>query len=147
MYQSEYKMIEIKENKITVQEYLEIRARVGWKTLLPGQAGRALKNSLYIVGAYEDGCLVAMGRVVGDGAVICYIQDLIVVPDVQGKGIGSIVLKELISYVEMMRSGGTQMMLCLMCAKGREAFYEQHGFTARPNDSLGPGMIQYLKDC
>lgn len=147
MYQSDCRMIEIKENKITTQEYLEIRAKVGWVALMPEQAERALKNSLYVVGAYEDGCLVAMGRVVGDGAVICYIQDLIVVPETQRKGIGSIVLKELISYVEMLRSKGTQMMLCLMCAKGREAFYEQHGFIARPNYSLGPGMIQYLKDC
>jgi hypothetical protein len=31
-----------------------------------------------------------------------------------------------------------------MCAKGRETFYEKHGFVARPTDALGPGMIQYL---
>lgn len=147
MYQLEYRMIEIKENKITIKEYLEIRAKVGWVALMPEQAEKALRNSLYVVGAYEDDCLVAMGRVVGDGAVICYIQDLIVVPEGQRKGLGSMVLKELISYVEMLTSRGTQMMLCLMCAKGREAFYEQHGFIARPNDRLGPGMIKYLKNC
>ena len=37
------------------------------------------------------------------------------------------------------------MMLCLMCAKGREVFYEKHGFTARPTRQLGPGMIQYIR--
>lgn len=36
------------------------------------------------------------------------------------------------------------MMLCLMCAKGREQFYEKHNFIARPTDALGPGMIQYI---
>lgn len=38
------------------------------------------------------------------------------------------------------------MMLCLMCAKGREQFYEKHNFIARPTDALGPGMIQYVYD-
>jgi len=32
-----------------------------------------------------------------------------------------------------------------MCAKGREKFYQKHGFIARPTDELGPGMIQYLE--
>ena len=36
------------------------------------------------------------------------------------------------------------MMLCLMCAKGREEFYTKHGFIARPTSELGPGMIQYI---
>ena len=36
------------------------------------------------------------------------------------------------------------LLLDLMCAKGREPFYEKHGFIARPTKDLGPGMIQYL---
>lgn len=140
-------MVEIRENQITVKEYLDIRGQVGWKPLSFQQAEMALRNSLYTVGVYEQGVLVGIGRVVGDGAVICYVQDLIVAPGVQGKGIGSKVLKALISYVESLRLKDTEMMLCLMCAKGREHFYEKHGFAARPNAALGPGMIQYLRDC
>ena len=87
-----------------------------------------------------------MGRIVGDGAVVCYIQDLIVLPDMQGKNIGSLLIKRLIAFVNELREENTTLMLCLMCAKGREKFYEKHGFIARPNDMLGPGMIQYLQD-
>ena len=36
----------------------------------------------------------------------------------------------------------TEMMFDLMCAKGRERFYEAHGFLARPTEKLGPGMIR-----
>ena len=39
-----------------------------------------------------------MGRLVGDGAVICYIQDLIVVPNIQAHGIGSMLIERLIAY-------------------------------------------------
>ena len=87
-----------------------------------------------------------MGRIVGDGAVICYIQDLMIHPDYQKAGVGSKIIENLIAFVESIREDDTEMMLDLMCAKGREAFYEAHGFISRPNESLGPGMIRYLKE-
>ncbi len=139
-------MIIIKKNTITVQSYLAIRKCVGWRKLLTSQAEQALQHSLYVVGAYDGEKLVGMGRIVGDGAVICYVQDLIVIPEYQCQGVGSMVLHSLIEYVESLRTEGAQMMLCLMCAKGRETFYEKHGFIARPTEELGPGMIQYLRD-
>lgn len=139
-------MIILKENSISVQEYLDIRGKVHWKPLLQKQAQMALHNSLYVIGAYDGEQLVGMGRIVGDGAVICYIQDLIVIPDYQREGIGSKILNALITYVKNLRMENSQMMLCLMCAKGREGFYEQHGFCGRPTNTLGPGMIQYLDE-
>ena len=138
-------MITIKKDTITIQEYLQIRSEVGWLKLEEDQAGKALQHSLLTIGAYDGERLAGMGRLVGDGAVICYVQDLIVVPSYQHMGVGSKVLDTLIEYVETLRKEGTQMMLCLMCAKGRESFYEEHGFMARPTEGLGPGMIQYLK--
>lgn len=137
-------MITIEKNCIEVQDYLAIRNSVGWIVLKEEQARVALERSLYVIGAYENGQLVGMGRLVGDGAVICYVQDLIVSPDYQQKGVGSVILSHLVDYVKELRIDQTQMMLCLMCAKGREQFYEKHGFIARPTDSLGPGMIQYF---
>ena len=127
-----------------MEDYLRIRSQVGWIELGKEQAAKALTNSLYIVGAYDNDNLVGMGRIVGDGAVICYIQDLIVVPDSQHLGVGSMVLETLVKHVKSFCIGESKMMLCLMCAKGREKFYEKHGFIARPTDNLGPGMIQYL---
>ncbi len=139
-------MIEIKENSLSVEAYLALRAQVGWKRLSREQAQKALANSLFIVGAYEADRLVGMGRIVGDGAVICYVQDLIVIPEVQGRGIGSTILECLKTFVKSLRMEHTEMMLCLMCAKGRESFYKKHGFIARPTETLGPGMIQYISD-
>lgn len=139
-------MITLQENTLVTEQYLAIRLQVGWKQLEEKQAGKALANSLYVVSAYEEDTLVGIGRIVGDGAVICYVQDLIVVPENQGKGIGSAILSKLMEFVEELREENSEMMFCLMCAKGREAFYEKHGFMARPTKQLGPGMIQYLRD-
>lgn len=137
-------MIEIRENSLDTETYLKLREQVGWVKLSDRQASMAVNNCLYNVCAYVDGIPVGMGRVVGDGAVISYIQDLVVIPGVQGSGIGSMILDALKNYVSDITEPGTRMMLCLMCAKGREDFYLKHGFTARPTDKLGPGMIIYI---
>lgn len=138
-------MLELKENILDTDTYLKIRKSVGWCQLSDKQAECAVNNCLYNICAYEDGIPVGMGRVVGDGAVISYIQDLVVVPDAQGNHIGSAILNKLKAYVQSITEPDTTMMLCLMCAKGREQFYLEHGFMARPTDALGPGMIIYIQ--
>ena len=82
--------------------------------------------------------------IVGDGAVICYVQDLVIRPELQGSGLGSELLQRLIAHVKSLGFPDTTMMLALMCAKGREEFYIKNGFTPRPTPDLGPGMITYL---
>ncbi|MDE6025882.1 MAG: GNAT family N-acetyltransferase [Lachnospiraceae bacterium] len=139
-------MIHLVENALTVDEQLYLRQKVGWKPISRRQSKLSLENCLFNVKAVDDmGNVVGMGRIVGDGAVISYIQDLIVIPEVQKQGVGSMIIERLIQYVESIREKDTTMMLCLMCAKGREKFYINHGFIPRPTDGLGPGMIQYME--
>ena len=123
---------------------MNLRAAVGWKKLDNEQAIMALKNSIYTLTATIDDKVVGMGRMVGDGAVICYIQDLVVHPSYQKLGVGQVLMEKLVGHAEEIKIQGTELMLCLMCAKGREGFYEKFGFIARPTENLGPGMIMYL---
>lgn len=138
-------MITFQVDNLDTDTYLYLRDQVNWKPLTQAQATRALKNSLFTITAYEDEHPIGMGRIVGDGAVITYIQDLIVIPSAQGKRVGSQLIERLIEYVKSITEENTEMMLCLMCAKGRENFYKHHNFIERPNQLLGPGMIQYIK--
>lgn len=138
-------MLELRENCLDVDTYFYLRRQVGWPVLTDRQAECAVDNCLYNVCAYMDGEPVGMGRIVGDGAVISYVQDLVVLPKAQGQRVGSAILDKLKAYAEGITEPGSRMMLCLMCAKGREPFYEGHGFIARPTDALGPGMIMYIE--
>jgi GNAT superfamily N-acetyltransferase len=138
-------MIQIIENRLDIDTYLFLRESVAFKTLKKEQAKRALQNSIITITAYIDGKVCGMGRIVGDGAVICYIQDLVVHPDYRGMGVGKEIMNTLMQKVIDMTEEGSEMMLSLMCAKGREEFYEHFGFIQRPTDSLGPGMIKYIK--
>lgn len=137
-------MIHFVENRLDVDTYLRLRREVNWRKLTRMQARKGLAGSLYLLTAYEGERPVGMGRIVGDGAIICYVQDLIVVPDKQGDGVGGQILERLRAFVEKEGIPGTRMMFDLMCAKGREEFYKKHNFLARPTHELGPGMIQYL---
>lgn len=139
-------MLTVKEDVLDAKMYLYFREQVEFKKLSMEQAERAVRNSLKTFVVYKDEEPVGMGRIVGDGAVVCYIQDLIVIPSAQGHRIGSRMIDRIIAYAKSIRVPGTELMLCLMCAKGREPFYIHHNFIPRPNDGLGPGMIQYITD-
>lgn len=138
-------MVTLSENSLDLETYLSLRASVGWKLLKESQAERALKNSLLTLTAHIGHEPVGMGRIVGDGAVICYIQDLVVKPEYQKHGVGRVIMERLIGFVTDIKDADTEIMMCLMCAKGREHFYEKFGFIGRPTEDLGPGMIQYIR--
>ncbi len=129
-------MIELIDNKLTVDEYLKLRALVGWKKLSREQAQKALDNSLLVVGAYLAGQPIGMGRLVGDGCSHLLRAGSCHSAAGARYGIGSLVLSRLTQYVESLRLPGTEMMFDLMCAKGRERFYEAHGFLARPTEKI-----------
>jgi hypothetical protein len=49
-------------------------------------------------------------------------------------------VNRLVEYVKETSLPGTSVSLCLMCAKGKEGFYEKLGFFRRPCEWEGAGM-------
>ncbi len=141
-------MIEYKYIRLPKELYLGLRASVGWKSLSDRQVNAALQGCKAMITAWdtETGDVVGMGRLVGDGLVIMNIQDLIVRPDYHGRGIGSQLIRLLKEKAAEVLEPGEELMFTLMCAKGRERFYEKNGFISRPTPDLGPGMIMYLHE-
>ena len=132
------------EGDLSPQEYQSLRKAVVWDPFSERQAARALEQSLYVLCARDGEKPAGMGRIVGDGATICYVQDLIVLPAYRRAHVGTAIIRALERYVQSLLASGETMRLCLMCARGREPFYESCGFIARPTPTLGPGMIRYL---
>lgn len=81
-----------------VSEILRLYDSVGWTnyTSNPSLVENAYKHSLRILGAYDSEKLVGIIRVVGDGYSIIYVQDIIVLPEYQRKGIGTSLLKKVL---------------------------------------------------
>lgn len=88
-----------KYEKYNENEILALYNSVEWinYTNHPEMLRNAFKNSLTVLGAYENEKLVGIIRVVGDGHSIIYIQDILVLPKYQRKGIGSLMIKEILS--------------------------------------------------
>jgi GNAT superfamily N-acetyltransferase len=130
-------MVEIVEGTPSPEEYAAFRAHVRWPAVDPVQAARGLRASLASVIARDvDGAVVGMGRVVGDGGVYLYLQDVIVLEDWRGRGIGTRLTEALLDHVREL--GGPGTFVGLMAAGGIAPFYERFGFQARAEDR--PGM-------
>ncbi len=56
----------------------------------------AFRHSLLVLAAWEDGELAGLIRAVGDGATIVFIQDILVAPERQRRGIGTALLRALL---------------------------------------------------
>lgn len=131
------------ERKPTADEYIKLRESVGWKILSKECIQNGLENSLYTLCAESKGQLIGMVRVAGDGYLCFYIQDVIVDPAYQRKGIGKAMLHNVMGYLEHTAASGA--FIGLMSAKGKEAFYESFGFWKRPDENFGCGMMKYSK--
>lgn len=132
--------IEYRENVLTAEEYLYLERQVGEQITTPEQAKRALEYRLYSISAYDGGKPVGMAYLIGDAAIYWYINDVRVSPEYQGRGIGSEMVRRIIQHVKATAIPGTSISLNLMCAKGKEGFYEKLGFFRRPTQWEGAGM-------
>lgn len=76
---------------------LKLYASVGWTNYTdnPEMLKKAYENSLLTLGAYDVDKLVGVIRTVGDGYSIVFIQDILVFPEYQRKGVGTKLIREI----------------------------------------------------
>ena len=90
-------MITIKKQDIVkLEDVLHLYQAVGWTnyTHQPQMLEQALSHSLAIYVALDSDTVVGLVRLVGDGFSSIFVQDLIVLPIYQRKGIGRALMKE-----------------------------------------------------
>lgn len=121
--------------------YNRLRRDAGWVEVDPDAAEAALPRSCYAVCAFVGDDLVGAARVVGDGGLCFYVQDVIVLRSHQGRGIGAGLMERVMAFLDERSVANTYVGL--MSAVGKEGFYERYGFTRRPTAALGCGMTQF----
>ena len=132
--------IDIREGVLTAQTFLSLRAACGMPELEPELVERAVKASLLTLTAVGGGRAVGMARVVGDGAFVFLLYDLLVVPLWRRQGIGSMLADEALRRVKAFVPPGRSLVMGLFSGEGRESFYTRLGFTELPAPGLGAGM-------
>jgi predicted N-acetyltransferase YhbS len=131
------------ERMATVKELTELRRLAGWGIPEAEALKLGLDNSLYGICAFIGEDIVGTARIIGDRSTCFYIQDVIVHPKYQRRGIGLSMMGKLMEYISKSACDGA--VVGLMSAKGKEQFYERFGFWTRPNDHFGHGMMQFWK--
>ncbi|NLE84403.1 MAG: GNAT family N-acetyltransferase [Chloroflexi bacterium] len=124
------------QKDFTSQQALDLYASVGWSAYtndLP-KLLRAISKSSLVISAWHGEELVGLIRTLTDSETIAYIQDILVKPAYQGKGIGDELMSRLLNNLPEIRQ------IVLMTDAGDEnirlhAWYQTHGF--QPYDDLG----------
>ncbi len=108
------------------EELLSLYASVGWTayTQHPETLRAGVANSLFTLGAYDGQTLLGIIRTVGDGHTIVLIQDILVFPEHQRKGIGSKLMQAVLERFRNVR----QIELATDDIPANIAFYESLGF-------------------
>ena len=132
---------EILEKAPSTDQFLKLRERVAWGAISEELADNSLSNSLYHVSIYQQGALIGMGRVVGDGYLYFYIQDVVVHPEYQGHGLGALLMKKIEDYLSTAAVAGSTVGL--FAVRGKEAFYEKFGYQIRSGNPMGLGMCRF----
>ena len=124
------------------EDFVRLRAECGWGDITLEAAIEALSGSVIDLTCFDGTELVGMGRIVGDGALYFYLQDIIVKSTQQGQAIGGKIVSKLTDKALARAQIGAT--IGLMSAKGKEGLYEHFGFQERPNDHLGAGMSRFV---
>jgi GNAT superfamily N-acetyltransferase len=135
--------MQISEQLPTPAEYNLLRKAVGWGEYTEDVITRSLPNTIYCLCAYEADRIIGMARIIGDGGMVYYIQDVIVLPEYQRQGIGTQMMDKIMAYIHEHASNNT--IIGLMSAVGKEQFYEKYGFDVRPTDKFGAGMTMFWR--
>ncbi|KAL2813024.1 hypothetical protein BJX63DRAFT_432309 [Aspergillus granulosus] len=132
-----------------LESYLHLRAASGLTPKTPAQGAAIPTGSWY--GCYiaftdpntssletmpSTATPVAMGRIISDGGWYFHIADMAVLPEHQRKGLGDVVLKELLRYIKVNAPEGEPYVNLLADPPGRK-LYDKNGFVESAPVSTG----------
>ncbi len=113
--------------KVDVKELCDLRQAVGWNRMEKELSNPRLR-SFYHIAVYESEDLgqklVGFVDCVSNGVTDAYIQDLMVHPDFQGKGLGTELMNKMIEYL---KEAGIYM-ISVLYDEELKVFYSRFGF-------------------
>lgn len=122
----------------SVADYLRLRRDAGLSPRTEEQATAALPGSWAACHVVADnGEVVGMGRLLGDGGWYFHVVDMAVLPAHQRRGLGDAILGALLDRVRAEAPGAYVNLLA--DPPGRR-LYERHGFAETAPESVGMAL-------
>ena len=86
---------------------------------------KIIQGSFCFAAASINNKLIGMGRAISDGVSDAYIQDLVVLDEFRGRGIGVLIIDELIKYLKSKNVN----WISLISEPKAVSFYQRYGFS------------------
>ena len=126
----------IKHNELTAEEFIFLWETVWGDGPSLEQTRLAMEHTLFRVSIYDGNEIVAMARMIGDMGLNYYIKDVVVKPEYQGKGIGRLLINELLKFIKENGVKDTDIFVELCAVPDKIPFYEKFGFNANEAQRL-----------
>lgn len=126
----------VKYNELTAEEFIFLWETVWGDGPSLEQTELAMKHTLFRVSVYDKGEIVAMARMIGDMGLDYYIKDVVVRPEYQKKGIGRLLINELLKFIRENGVSGTDIFVELCAVPDKIPFYEKFGFDSNEAQRL-----------
>lgn len=113
---------------LSLDQLIALYGSVGWTAYttepMVSQLLQAIQNSTYTVAAWYGDCLVGLARGLSDDVSVFYLQDILVHPKYQRKGIGTALIQDCLKRFEHVR----MKVLLTDDHPEQSQFYESMGF-------------------
>ena len=110
--------------KFDIDQMCNLRKSVGWNELKAMMSNPQMENLFSII-CTENGKMIGFLNVVSNNVTDAYIQDVMVAPEFQGKGIGTELMNRAISEI---KARGIYMISVIYGEEKLRCFYEKFGF-------------------
>jgi len=132
-------------NTISVEDWNMLREASGFLPIHPEQTKQGLKGSAFIVTALDGDKVVGTGRLIWDGGYIAVTKNLMVLPEYQGRGIGSEIMQKQIDFLKSKLKPGYGIALQFIASNNAEKFYKKLGFSVIPCGNRGVWTEMYIR--
>ena len=126
----------VKYNKLNAKDFIYLWNSVWDEAPSENQVELAMNNTLFRVSAYDGDKLIGMARVIGDKGLNYYIKDVVVIPEYQKRGVGKLLISELMKYINDNGVKGTEIFVELGAMPKVIPFYEKLGFDSNEAQRL-----------
>ncbi|MFD2650152.1 GNAT family N-acetyltransferase [Brucella rhizosphaerae] len=119
----------------SVEEYLHLRAVAGLSAFSEEAAILGLKGTVFAAVVLHEDTAIGMGRLIGDGGCFFQVVDIAVDPQYQGRGLGKVIMKTIMHYVNTELPASAYVSLIADVPANK--LYEKFGFQETAPRSLG----------